>query len=501
MSMRQFTQTSTTTSLRTFHNLYQVLALVLLVASATLVSAQRTDRLDLVVRRARFIPDMQHAAISVCVRNIETDSTIYASDANHALPPASLNKLITAAVAYNQLGPDYRFQTTFEYSGYIDVSRKTLHGDIFLRGNGDPLMGSPRFKQVLSDSLFYDIMKLIQFEGINRISGKIYVDATAYRDESVHPTWQWGDIGNGWGTGASAVNYHDNIVSIHISAGNNIGDSAKILSVNPDIPIINELVTCAQDSISGINCYGSPCDAGRICRGSIPLGINDTVVYASLPTPGLVMGRDLTHFLRRHGISINGAAALWDTRQRRPTTHPFANKYVSHNLRTILEHAIFTNYNTVAESIYKHIGLALVHDGGFAGGSNAIHRYFQQIGLDDDNIHIVDGSGLSQENQITADFLCRFLDTLATARYFDDMFESWKNPTDKESSAFLMPRVPHRCVLKYKTGIGKGVQNVTGYFINRKGTVYSFAILCNNNGDSAMPTSVLTSIMEEIMRL
>ena len=51
--------------------------------------------------------------------------------------PASTNKLLTAGVATEILGPDHRFTTTVASNAPIDG---VVDGDVYLIGGGDPLL-------------------------------------------------------------------------------------------------------------------------------------------------------------------------------------------------------------------------------------------------------------------------------------------------------------------------------------------------------------------------
>jgi len=61
-----------------------------------------------------------------------------AHQANTAINPASVVKLATTLWALETLGPDHRFRTTVAVRGTIDAETGVLHGDLIVRGGGDP---------------------------------------------------------------------------------------------------------------------------------------------------------------------------------------------------------------------------------------------------------------------------------------------------------------------------------------------------------------------------
>ena len=57
-----------------------------------------------------------------------------------ALAPASTQKIITSAIAYELLGKDFRYTT---YIGYdIGIDDQELLGNLYIEGSGDPSLGS-----------------------------------------------------------------------------------------------------------------------------------------------------------------------------------------------------------------------------------------------------------------------------------------------------------------------------------------------------------------------
>jgi D-alanyl-D-alanine carboxypeptidase/D-alanyl-D-alanine-endopeptidase (penicillin-binding protein 4) len=117
--------------------------------SATKTSASTTaDTLNSLEKAIKnFYSDavLKNASISFNVVNTADNSVIASYNPNQSLVPASTMKLVTTATALEVLGGGYTFSTTIQYSGTID-SNCVLHGDIFVKGGGDPAHGSKYFK-------------------------------------------------------------------------------------------------------------------------------------------------------------------------------------------------------------------------------------------------------------------------------------------------------------------------------------------------------------------
>jgi serine-type D-Ala-D-Ala carboxypeptidase/endopeptidase (penicillin-binding protein 4) len=92
-------------------------------------------------------PSLKNASWGFMVRDVKTGREIVAVNPDLSLVPASTHKVITTLTTMALLGSDFRYETLLQYNGTIKGNR--LHGDIILKGNGDPSLGSVQ----LHDSL------------------------------------------------------------------------------------------------------------------------------------------------------------------------------------------------------------------------------------------------------------------------------------------------------------------------------------------------------------
>ena len=473
----------------------KLLLIALLTASSLGSLAQNTDRLDFVVRHTTMKHAMRNASFAVCVHNITTDSTIYSRDDDRAMMPAAINKLFTTAAAYSRMGPKFYFENFLYYSGEID-RQGTLNGDIIVASSGDPFFCSDRFPH--TDSTFIRFTDAIRKKGIRRINGHIYADTSIFEGDMIHPSWRWDDIGNSSGSGACGINYNENSVDIHFRAGRRVGDPAIVTSTHPNIPITHQVLTGPRDTIFDVSFFGSPYQDSRICRGVIPLGTADTHFRASLPQPAFHMADEFTRHLRANGIQVSGEPSVHFTMPKQ-----YRKLYIDSAFSLFMTTALTTqtNNNTAAESLFKLLGYLRDGHGTFSSGRKFMYEYFQELDLDPSQVNMVDGSGLSRDNRVSAYFVCQFLDAVARQPFFLD-FAGALGISDKIPEYDIMPRIPDLCSLRIKSGVAPGVRNFVGYFTNENEQVFSFSILCNNyNCDEATIDQLIKGIIEEIIRL
>lgn len=117
---------------------------------------------------------------------------IATNNATKPLRPASNLKVLTAAVALDVLGADYRFMTTV--TGTLDGAG-VVQGDLFFVGGGDPLLASSWWKgptapfpQFGSTSM-EELADAVVAAGVRQVTGSVVGDASRYDAEYYAPDW------------------------------------------------------------------------------------------------------------------------------------------------------------------------------------------------------------------------------------------------------------------------------------------------------------------------
>ena len=230
---------------------------------------------------------MQHGMLAVSVYNITRNKPLYDYNSQLGMAPGSVNKLLTTGVAFARLGSDFRFTTKLGIRGVVDRDG-VLHGDIYIIGGGDPMLGSYRYRQTSIDSLFEGWMLALKKKGIHRVDGRVCYNQSIYDEEALHDSWPWGDVGNAYGAGVYGLNFHENMYFAHFDPGAKLGYRATAVRTVPkniDVKEVCEVTTGPANSGDQVIAYGSPTANERIYRGTVPLGKKDFSVRISLPNP------------------------------------------------------------------------------------------------------------------------------------------------------------------------------------------------------------------------
>jgi serine-type D-Ala-D-Ala carboxypeptidase/endopeptidase (penicillin-binding protein 4) len=104
------------------------------------------------------------------VRDLTTGRTLFSYKASVERSPASVEKLYTTSTALLRFGPDASLTTTVLGTGSLDALG-VYHGDLYLRGGGDPTLSTTGI-QALADAL--------AGVGITRVDGAVRGDESRF---------------------------------------------------------------------------------------------------------------------------------------------------------------------------------------------------------------------------------------------------------------------------------------------------------------------------------
>jgi D-alanyl-D-alanine carboxypeptidase/D-alanyl-D-alanine-endopeptidase (penicillin-binding protein 4) len=157
-----------------------VALLCVLVAPATSYSADSGTR-DLTARLTKSLrsPYLALDRTGAIAMDALTGEVLFAHNATLPLIPASNEKLPVAWTALILLGPNYRFHT--DVLGTGERTGATWNGDLFIAGNGDPMLTSADIGRLAA---------AVRAAGIRRVTGRIRGDESAFDSRRGAPGWK-----------------------------------------------------------------------------------------------------------------------------------------------------------------------------------------------------------------------------------------------------------------------------------------------------------------------
>jgi len=432
---------------------------------------------------------MQSANWSICVRDVQSGRVLAGHNEHRSLPTASTLKALTSATALGILGPDFRFATYLEYSGRIEQG--VLEGNLYIRGTGDPSLGSDRFEGYAAlPKLMLDWVEVLRQKGIKRIAGKVIADASAFDTQLTPGKWSWEDMGNYYGAGVSGLNINENLYRLDFVPGAKAGDDTRILRSEPYIPglrFINEVTTGTPRSGDNAYIFGAPYTFERYVRGTIPAGRPVFSIKGSMPDPALFCAQYLSELLDSCGIPAAGATSLrleqLAGRQhtgRRSQLH----RHLSPPLKELIVPLNMESINLYAEALCKQIAVASGKPGSTAQGVEVMQDFWKERGVNTRGMMLRDGSGLSANNALSTAQLTFILSKAHRASWGQAFYQSLPLAGRSGSLKNMLRGSRAENNLRAKSGYIAGVRSYAGFVDTRSGKRLAFAVIAHNYSGS-----------------
>ncbi len=365
-------------------------------------------------------PAWAHATIAAYAINTRTGEVIVDLCGDKSFFPGSCLKIVTTGAALHLLGAESYFQTDLEIEG--EIKEGVLHGNLLIRGGGDPCLGSNRVASSLSwEEQIKAWVQAAEKLGIKEIRGDVIGDSSQWEEAQAVPSWAWEDLGNYYGAGASALSFHENNYSLFFKPGEKEGDEAILSRVVPAIPkmlLRNEVKTGAVGSGDQACIYGSELSTIQLVRGTIPAGVAEFSIRGSIPDPAAFCSELLTQALEEKGIKVSHHSL--PRNQKRAVIHSTR----SPKIKEIIYWANQKSLNLYAEHLLKSIGEKMEGEGSTSAGTRAVVKFWQGQGVDVHGLNMMDGSGLSRKNFITPKQLVSILVKMKQSPDFPLFFDS-----------------------------------------------------------------------------
>jgi D-alanyl-D-alanine carboxypeptidase/D-alanyl-D-alanine-endopeptidase (penicillin-binding protein 4) len=444
--------------------------------------------------------ELKNAGFGFCLFDPDSNRIILSHNEHQALVPASVMKTVTTGVALGKLGGGYRFTTRLQYDGEIDKSTRTLKGNIYIMGGGDPSLASEVFYKDGLSALMNSWAAAIQNLGIDSINGNIVGDASAYELDQIPVGWSWEDMQSDYAVGPCGLSICENMYDISISATNGY-TSYKVKQDVPGMKLHNQVYANANLTKSYAFVNGAPFMNERILLGEVN-GYYEG--RSALPDPALFCAYSLFKKLKNNGIKISDTSTTYlklkfeaknASKKERKTFYT----YHSPSLAQLVYHTNKVSQNFYAETLLRLISIADGNYGSTAGGVNGVINYFKQKKVDLHGFFMVDGSGVSRYDALSTKFLC---DMLLSFKNDSSMFNSFYNSLPVSGQSGTLRRMADDSLangkVHAKSGYMTRVRSYAGYVTSQKERTLIFAMIMNNQGWDAAQTKL---IMERIMEL
>lgn len=216
--------------------------------------------------------------------------------------------------------------------------------------------------------------------------------------------------------------------------------------------------------------------------------------YSANPSRNAV--RTFVKALRKQGVNVrvggSGSAA--------PNAKVLAEQ--SHTVGQAVDRMLLDSENNVAEVLYRQVALKRGLPGTWAGGRRAAQAVLRELGLSTSGMRLMDGSGLSRKDRVTAQFLVDVIRLSRTDPRFATMYDGNAMPRAGMTGTLAAKygrfnTSPSSCAkgeIRAKTGTLFDTIGLTGVAKGEDGKDKVFAILVNDRPRRFIPLTTRRAV-------
>jgi D-alanyl-D-alanine carboxypeptidase/D-alanyl-D-alanine-endopeptidase (penicillin-binding protein 4) len=443
------------------------IALLALGAASAETAPAEPDALRADLDRALSVRALRGARLAALVVDARSGAPLYERSPDRVLVPASNLKVLTAVAALSAFGPTHRFVTQLLADAPPDPDGRV--GTLYVRGGGDPALTSEDLWRMAAD---------LKLAGLAGVRGDLVVDDSAFDRMRWHPSW--GAVSARAyhaPVGAFTVNYGAFSLTVEPAAQRGGPVSARL---DPEIPFLqlrNRATTGARRSRRSLHVDRTA--AGGFDRvtlsGTTPAGGSAKVYPRSVSDPARYAANVLRKQLAAAGVPVEGEIRLAPVPATAAPLLAFEGRALSEVVARFLKYS----NNSIGEALVKNLG-ARAGDGPgtWERGAAAVRAELASLGLDLSNARLVDGSGLSYENEVSPRLLVDAIRVGATSfRFGPEFLAALPIAAHDGTLEDRAEDAAHR--VRAKTGLLTRVTGLSGFAERPDGRVVAFSVLTN----------------------
>ncbi len=442
------------------------------------------------INRTIETSEQANARWGVIAISLKDGRIVCGRDERKLFNPASIEKTLTAIVALDKLGADYRWKTLIYAAREIDNG--ILDGDLTIYGRG-----APDFDETGLD----DLVAQLQAKGLKRITGNIVGDESYFAGDNLGDGWTWNELQWFYGAEASALSFDENEMDVYMKDGKPVASSDYA-------EIESDLQPKRADKVEGFG---------------IKRGLEDNRIYVwgsgdkasgrmSVSNPARWTAKLFKDALLKKGIAVEGGAKSvnWQSKEKLNVESNVELAAVeSKPLAEIVNRMNKHSVNIYAELILRTLGkrfgdtapaeIRQFQDvrGDDAAGTAVIKKFLRENKVLTDEIQIHDGSGLSRLDFVTPEAFGRALIYAAQSKFSDVFTNSLPIAGTDGTLGGRLGRVKGKILAK--TGTITFVNSLAGYALTAEGEVLTFAIISNNATKKSDGANVIDAIAASLV--
>lgn len=399
------------------------------------------------------------SAVSISVKNAETGKTLYQLHQKQPMNPASTLKMLTYTASVDTLGEDFKFKTELY---------KNANNEVYLKLAADPFLTTRDLEKLIGTAVSKKIVEPKHF----------YIDDFVIDSVEWGEGWQWDDEMNPLMPKFSSYNLDNNLLNVFIEPTSQGAPAQIYLAVFYPLTFVNLVTTGDINNVEFSRKNFITPDVitaeGTVKKQFVKkIPTNYPKRYFLLRLDDTIRDKHLEYY--------NGFKQA-----KLPKQNVYLVDSVEHELSLATNAILKDSSNYVAESLFKIAGGKFVNNtGSIDHAKQMLDAYIEKNKLKSADIRVVDGSGVSKNNLMTADFMTDFL-------VKESKNENLVNNLPIPSEGTLTDRMLYfKDKLKAKTGTLENVSAIAGYLTTQKGTNVAFDIMISDSNSNPADKKML----------
>src|SRR4029079_9776573 len=425
-------------------------------------------------------PEFSNAHWGILVVDPERRDTLYSRNAGKLFMPASNMKILTSATALTQLGPDYRYRTSFAARG--QVTGGTLAGDLVVIGRGDPSVSDHMMRDAMLP--LRAIADSIVARGIHHVTGRVAAAGDRFPGSELGFGWSFEDFEDSYSAPVDELLFNEGFSELHVRAGERPGDPVTV--------VVRPARSTPRVRVNATTVPATSGDSAARRRVNTLAARKDSTTWDVILT-GTLAARDtavieVTHHnandayltavreaLTDRGVSFDDQPT--DTLARVDTLATLSSPPLSEILKALMK----PSQNQIAEMLFRTIALEKTGAGRPDSARAIVERQIASWGAAVPLEGVVrDGSGLSRYDYISPQTVVRILDAMRKSPSFSVYYYALPIAGIDGTIRNRMKGTPAENNVHAKTGSVAQSRSLSGYVTTADSHMLIFSFLSNN---------------------
>jgi serine-type D-Ala-D-Ala carboxypeptidase/endopeptidase (penicillin-binding protein 4) len=418
-------------------------------------------------------------SVGIMVREAQRGTTVAAYNADSMFNPASVTKLLTAAMAFERLGPGHLFSTQIFADTIVALSDAVTVRNCYLRGGGDPGFTAERL---------WLFVEHLYHSGVRKITGDLVLDDFFFDSAAVGPGFNEDTSSRAYQPLISALAMNFSTVAVHCRPGSRV-KRPVIVDLFPEMQgtRVAALAVTMPPGNKNVLDISTSYDSGATLvtvKGTMGTDEPGGYTFCKLWQTREAFGNALLPLFTKRGIMFEGKIVHGKVPDRIAVRAPFY-EFFSEPLSDDVGRMFKYSSNFIAEMLFKTLSAQRdTVQGSWDRSAAFAGSWWKEHALP--GIPVVkNGSGMGNVNRFSPAQMAALLSyAWRQTAWFPDYCAALSNAGIDGTLKNRFVKSKLKGMVRAKTGTlnALNVNTLAGYLLLPGKPPYAFAIFCSRTG-------------------